>query len=244
MAGFIDSGAPSLVPINGWFWPSVPTLNASYPTGGLVSPNNVLFPPDMMLALYWRVMQLEIDINVTVTPTGGGSPSTITFTQNSPVVDPGATPLTNEIQLVEGATVNPRFIGDLPDTTGTQHGVFFASFAGDAVVNGSNDLYPNFTFNVTNFAGAQLLSENPNLGPSSGVNLTIMGVHGVSDLVIPLYSDPAFTGVLTLSGACTLTANAFWPYNDAGNPLSDPPLGNVFDPTTGAQLITPAPQGL
>lgn len=228
ITGFQDASdptqaPPTLSPLNCWLW----LVKVPLPT--LPDPNYpLIFTTDDAVNLSWRAKELTLTYDLTQTdPVSGDSTN---FTGS----------IVMEMMNTTGDTISDEqnIVGNLGQTifTGTDaNGVFeiLPGFTGlDSV---SNDLYIELQMNLLGLSLSGFGGSTPTSVAFTSGTIPSMGGSIVYD---PVPSDaPTWTGTIGLE------ITAWWPYD---NGLSPPPSTNgpIWDATSGAQLITPVPQGL
>lgn len=222
ICGFIDSGDPSLSPLNGWYWPSAPFPQP--PANPL--PNSefpVVVSPQDLIALYWRINELTVTFDID--STSGQNVS------ETDVLDLSSIGVTNEQQLITADAV--LFQNEIAGSQLT------FELSPDQIQPDAwppVNLYPVFFLSVLIDSGFELTLYDQGNGPTSITisSSTIPSLDGLS-----LYAPDPASG-FTYSGTMSIEATGYWPYASTASPAPPDP-GPIYDSATGAVLITPIP---
>lgn len=229
VCGFLtDGSAASIAPLNGWFWLQEPTAapdilpSMDFP---------IIYSAADGVLLAWRIQTLTLTWDITFTP-DGESPQEFSGTQSGNI-ESGAVDLSDETDLVN-VVGDTEFLLQNLETGNATLEIFMFRMCLDA--EGNLYIATSLTFS-TGVIGLSIYPDPD--GEESGISITSSSIPSFDG--VPLYCSSPPGG--SYSGTVSIEATSYWAYD---NGLSPPPSTNgpVFDTTTGAQLITPAPGGL
>jgi hypothetical protein len=166
--------------------------------------------------LIWNINELTVDVDITQTPSGGGSPGTFTDTFTIPAVDNTSTGYSDEQELI----INDNQV----NFSGTGTSTTFTLIPQSMVLDLGN-IYLLTTISFVFDGSLSFANVAGSVATSIIVESNIPSINAQT-----LYASAATAS--EYSGTLKINASQFWGYD------------GVFNTSTGAQLIIPAPGGL